>query len=901
MGSFARCVALFLSVLSLCSITASAGVFAPDPITAPHVLLTLHGVVVDSTGGSIPGAEIDLIDASGAMAGKYQSDAGGAFQVTAPQPGQYTLIVTEQGFKAAQLVVTISAASGPASAVKMPAPVHVVLAIAEVATNVEVSAENNEDPTSTDANSDASTLTTQDLKALPIFDNDYVAAMSAFLDSNVTSTGGSGLIVDGVEANRATVSSSAVQEVQINQDPYSARYYYPGRGQMEIMTKSAADQYHGQFNFYFRDSVLNAKNALAPSKPFEERRIYEGHATGPIPRTSKSSFLVSFNRAEEDRNSVVSATVAPTAADPSGAYSANVPAPTRDTEFSTRAGHLFGDRYSSYVQYSYEDWTGQNQGVGGQTLASGGYNTEYHEDDLTAHVDAAYSASLLNQVSIVGEHTSNRNNNTSEDSRVSLPGDFISGSAQSDSFGTEYNFRLSDVLSWTRGRHLVKTGASIPHLGRRAYDDHTNELGSYTFGPTVASDGVTVLQTTFQNYAANLPSAFTENTGITHFIYHQQEMGAFVQDQVKLNSRLSVTPGIRYDWQNFLATDRLGFSPRVSFAWVLDPASKTIVRGGGGVYFDRFGSGTILDLARYEHARRHSVLVSLDPATSPGTGCVPITQCVALGAQPPSLAQLEPNAKLPYSIEYGLSIERKLGERATGTVSVYSVRGIDAFRSVDIDAPTEESDFTLRPDPAFARIRQMQPAGFYEGNGMDISYRGRFNKYFGGFGRYTWSHYESNTGGIYWYPENQSEPNNEWANSGYDRRHQFNMYAMIHPEGVLNLAVGMFANSGAPWTVLTGTDDFGDGLFNTRPAEVGRNTETNPGYVDLDVRWGHDFAITANKADEAPKLGFSAGAFNVLNHLNGSGIDQVETSSSFGQITSAAPARRVQLGMRFQF
>ena len=56
-------------------------------------------------------------------------------------------------------------------------------------------------------------------------------------------------MVDGVEANRATVSASAVQEMRINQDPYSAQYYWPGRGQMEIITKSAADQYHGQFNF----------------------------------------------------------------------------------------------------------------------------------------------------------------------------------------------------------------------------------------------------------------------------------------------------------------------------------------------------------------------------------------------------------------------------------------------------------------------------------------------------------------------------------------------------------------------------------------------------------------------------------------------------------------------------
>jgi hypothetical protein len=71
--------------------------------------------------------------------------------------------------------------------------------------------------------------------------------------------------------------------------------------------------------------------------------------------------------------------------------------------------------------------------------------------------------------------------------------------------------------------------------------------------------------------------------------------------------------------------------------------------------------------------------------------------------------------------------------------------------------------------------------------------------------------------------------------------------------------------------------------------------------VDLDLRWGHDFAITANKDEEAPRLGFSAGAFNVLNHVNGGGIDQVETSPQFGQITSAAPPRRLQMGMRFEF
>ena len=78
-------------------------------------------------------------------------------------------------------------------------------------------------------------------------------------------------------------------------------------------------------------------------------------------------------------------------------------------------------------------------------------------------------------------------------------------------------------------------------------------------------------------------------------------------------------------------------------------------------------------------------------------------------------------------------------------MSVYSARGIDRFRSVDINAPTPESGYTVRPDPAYGRIREMQPE---EPSGKAAAWtspiRGTLNKYFTGFGRYTWSRYESN-------------------------------------------------------------------------------------------------------------------------------------------------------------
>ncbi|HEY3704621.1 MAG TPA: TonB-dependent receptor [Terracidiphilus sp.] len=871
---------------------------APAPIT---------GVVADPSGAIVPNAQIDLVETDGALAGSYHSGGDGTFQVVAPHPGSFTLIISEPGFDTVKTPVVVAAASAAISAAapaKLHAvPIKIVLPIAALSTNVRVNADSDDDLTSGEENHDANVMTAGDIKQLPIFDNDLQGAMSAFLDDSATASGGSGLIVDGVEANRNTVSASAVQEIRINQDPYSAQYYWPGRGQMEIVTKSSADNYHGQFNFLFRDSALNAQNALAPTKPSEQRRVYEGHLTGPIFHAPKSSFLASFNRAEEDVDAVVRAFLPPNSDNPSGGYSANVPAPTRDTEFSARAAHQFSDRHSAYAQYSYEEWTGNNQGVGGQALASTGYNNRYHEDDLVFHVDSTLTATMLNQLSIVGEHAFSKNVNAAEAPRISVQGYFTSGSAQNNTLSTDYNFRLFDIVSLTRGRHFIKAGIGIPHFNRRAFNDNSNVLGTYTFSPILAADGVTVLTSALENYQNNRPSAYSQNSGQVHFIYHQQEMGAFLQDQIKVSTRFSITPGLRYDWQNFFATKLLGFSPRVSFAYVLDQASKTVLRGGGGIYYDRTGSGPLLDLARYEglQPRRHSAVVALDPTAQPPAGCVPIGNCVDVASVPLQRVQLQPHARIPYEMHYGLSIERQLGEKATANISVYSMRQIGTFRSLDINAPTPQSGYTVRPDPAYGRIREMQPQGFMQGSGMDASYRGRLNKWFTGWGRYTWAHYASNSDGLGWYPQNQYDPNNNWSDASFDRRQRVGMYAMFHPDSVFNLAAGIWANSGRPWTIITGTDPYGDSLYNARPDGVARNSERLPSYTSLDLRWGHDFALTGSKEDESPHVGFSAAAFNVLNHDNPGSVNTVATSSGFGEVTSVAPPRRLQLGMRLEF
>jgi len=875
-----------LSALLVCP-AAHAAVDTPAAPASSPAVATVNGTVADTTGAIIPGAQVQLTDATGAALSTAITDASGNFRIQPPRQGDYSVVVTLQGFETASQTIHVGATAGT--------PVSFALSVAATVTQVEVNANSSVDLTAPEENGDTAVMSADDLKAMPVFDNDYVTAMSSFLDAGQGSTAGTGLMVDGVEANRALVSPSAVQEVHINQDPYSAQYYRPGRGQMEIITKQAADAFHGQFNFLFRDAALNAQNDFAPSKPPEQRRIYEGNLTGPIWHAKNSSFLFSFNRAEEDLYAVVNANVAPTPDNPNGIFNENVFAPTRDTEFSLRVGHQFSDKNSASVMYAFQDATNINQGVGNQTLPEAGYNTETREDDVVFHDDYIVSPSILNQASIVLERSSDPVSNVQDQPKINVQGNFTGGSAQDDQVRTEYNLRANEIVSWTKGPHSMKFGVNLPHLSRRVLEDHTNNAGTYTYGPTYASDG-TLIATAIQNYQADIPSGFSIQQGQTRFVYHQQEVGGFFQDQIKLTPRFSLTPGLRYDWQNFLGNDVNNFSPRLSFALVLNKEHEMVVRGGGGIYYDRTGSGPLADLARYEYA----ALRLLQLSSNQQPLCNPIEDCADLAALPPSLVERAPNLKTPYQINYGLSIDRKVGEKGTISVGGRVNRGVDLYRSVDINAPLPP-DYSVRPDADVAQLRQIQSEGEQNGTALDINYRGRFNKRFTGFAWYTWSHYGNNTSGIYWFPQNQYAPSAEWGPADWDQRHHFGFYGMFNPDHLLNLGVGVFANAGKPWTVTTGEDSYGTNLFNARPDDVPRNSEIGPDYADVDLRWGYDFKLHPKELDKSPTIGLSASAFNVLNHPNGSFVDTVEGSEDFGQVTSAYPPRRMQVAMRFNF
>ena len=164
-----------------------------------------------------------------------------------------------------------------------PSSQRLVLGLADLTQEITVSNAAAEVGATAGNNVDAITIDQNMLESLPVFDNDFVATMSQFLDAGSIGNGGVTIVVNGMEVSALNVSASAVQQIRINQDPYSAEYSRPGRGRVEILTKPGTQEYHGDGNVIFRDAHLNARNAFATTtKPPEQRRIYEGFLGGPL-------------------------------------------------------------------------------------------------------------------------------------------------------------------------------------------------------------------------------------------------------------------------------------------------------------------------------------------------------------------------------------------------------------------------------------------------------------------------------------------------------------------------------------------------------------------------------------------------------------------------------------------
>jgi Carboxypeptidase regulatory-like domain/TonB dependent receptor len=303
--------------------------FAASSMAQSTVTGAIGGVVTNPNKEVVNGASVSAKNNATAKEDTATTDDTGRFKIPNLQPGEYTVTVSAGGFAPfTQAAVIVE--------VGRETTLDVPLSVQGVTGTVQVTAEA---PVINTTQQDFSTNVNQtQINELPIngqrWSNFALLAPGTVPDANfglISFRGISGLLnnntVDGGDNNQAffseergrtrinyVISQRAIREFQVNTSNYSAEYGRAAGGVTNAVTKSGANAFHGDANFYDRDNRLGARNPLAflrsfdPTtgtttvtgiKPTDKRYTFGGDIGGPI-KKNKAFFF--FNYDEVRRN-----------------------------------------------------------------------------------------------------------------------------------------------------------------------------------------------------------------------------------------------------------------------------------------------------------------------------------------------------------------------------------------------------------------------------------------------------------------------------------------------------------------------------------------------------------------------------------------------------------------------
>lgn len=823
---------------------------------------SLAGRVLDPSGASIGEALVTLEGSDGHAEARTASD--GSFVFPDLRQGRYVVRVSAPGFDASEHSVTVGEA---------PAEQTIELALEEQIQQLEVRAEATPGPPDPANNANQVEMTGTELQKLPTLDGDVIETLRTFLDGGSFGGDGGGLVVDGVETAKLGVSPSAIQEIRINKDPYSAEYSRPGSSRIEVITKKGADELHGQINLRARDYRLDARNAFASERPRQQRRAVEGNVVGPLGGGGRHSFVVS---GEHDRDREAALVFAST---PDGLLRQTAIAPEIETEVSAR-----WDFHPSYEQalslrYEYERETAENAGVGGFTLLEGASDEREAGHGVYWSYRRVLGASSLFEWNGRAGREHEREMSRSPGRRVVVQDAFTAGGAQRESTAAEAFAQGSAALSVQQGRHYLRAGLLLRDLARQTFTDRGNFGGTFEFA-------------SLADFKAGAPFAFTVRQGDPSLSYWGVEAALFVQDNIRLGPRTTLAAGARYDRQSY-GGDADNFAPRLSLAHGFGSQGRTTIRLGGGVFYDNIGGGAYADLLRFGGDGLVRELLLRNP-TYPD----PVANGGAGQAAPINRVRWSPGLSTPYVGQYGATLERRLTGELVWSLGWTRRVGVGLLRSIDVNAPLTVGS---RPDPGQGIVRQLESSARMEAHQFQTQLRGGFGELFQGMVRYTWSRAYNDVGDEEDLPADSRDLSREWGPAEYDRRHRFDAAGAFEVKSWFELGVVLEAESARPYTLIAGTDDNGDGIARDRPAGIGRNTERGAGAVELDLRLSKGFDAPGIREGEATRLTLTLDAFNVLNTVNLENFVGNLSSPLYRQATAAGSARRLQAGLRWSF
>jgi hypothetical protein len=277
-------------------------------VSAQVTTATLIGVVHDTSNAIIPGATVVATHEGTGVAREAISDANGEFVLSALPSGPYTVRIELTGFKATR---NQGMQLGAGQTVRQT----FTLEVGALAETVTVS---GEAPLIESAASlQADSLGSQEVRELPVNRRNLTNLMSLTAGVNVSgdgmvqmngvAAGGTGLTVDGTEANSnpearslsqyggqnqiSVMSLDSISEVQIVKGVLPAEYGGVAGGQINVISRSGTNNFHGSSFFSYQNETFNARSFFSSTqKPVGSFKQYGGTLGGPVLRNKAFFF-----------------------------------------------------------------------------------------------------------------------------------------------------------------------------------------------------------------------------------------------------------------------------------------------------------------------------------------------------------------------------------------------------------------------------------------------------------------------------------------------------------------------------------------------------------------------------------------------------------------------------------
>jgi len=696
---------------------------------------------------------------------------------------------------------------------------------------------------------------------------------------------------------------SQIKAVHVTRDSFAAENHSAGAVFVDVITQPGSGPLRGNGNLGFQDGALTGRSPFVPVKGPEQSKSFNAGLSGTLV-TNKLSFSMSAGQ------SFFYDTPNLNAALPNGTQSValNLRRPRNSNNLYVNVDYAISRDQTLRGWYSQSGSLGENLGVGAYDLPERAYSSRSRSYNVRVQHGGPIGRRLFWNTRLDWFRSVGISTPTLEAPTIRVTDAFTAGGAQVKGERRTHDLRVQSDVDYVRGRHSIRSGVDLWGTWYHS-SDATNYLGTYTFA-------------SLDDYTAGRPTFYTRRIGDPLIEYLEVWAGGYMQDDIRVRKGLTLSPGVRYEWENLLE-GRHSIGPRVGMTWAPFQSGRTSVRASIGLFYDWVSAGVYEPTLRVDGLRQRELNIVNPPYPDPGTqGTVPPTNKFLFGD----------DVRMGRNVRVSLGLEQSFTSKWRGSVLYSGTRGTHLLRGRNLNAPVGG----VRPDPAFgsvietvtdARAMSQQAAistSYNIAPSAGAASQARFSwRRMSVNGSYTWNRASNDTDGPFAVPASGVLAT-EWGPSAGDVRHRLS--TGLSSTALRNASATLTLNlsSGRPYTMTTGLDDDGDVIFNDRPPNVGRGTlrypwtwtlagsvsysftaghrtVPQPGGVGITITNGVPTVNTAPSTSARFRFTFSVRMSNLTNHTNYTGFSGVMTSPFFRIATAANEPRRVNFSLTTSF